>query len=368
MLMLFSFSFEIEAQLPIDAWHSYTFKNAKGEIIKKESFEGLYNSTTREYIIKDQVKELVMIRNNYGYCVVTDKNHNYSIYDTNGKKLIPKNKYRTIDALPRGLFVVSRFKSHGPSIEDAIIDANERFVLPFGKYIMTTGGDFITRQKANRLLIPAMEDKYASGGKWGLIDFTGSPVTDFIYDYIIFPSDGDSRYANVLAEISYKDNKYYVDKNWDVINIVNKNTGKSLAASNQNTARTSSNRGYNSGGAASSTARNNNDSSIKAAAAIGVFIGLAAVFIDAISSYSSSKSSSSSSSYSSSSSSSSSYSSSSRSTSLCSYCSGRGMENCIWCYGSGIRKGGWFEEDETCWHCKGQGRVWCWHCNGKGSR
>lgn len=66
---------------------------------------------------------------------------------------------------------------------------------------------------------------------------------------------------------------------------------------------------------------------------------------------------------------SSSYSSSSNnSTSLCPKCSGRGMEKCVWCYGSGILKGGLFEEDKTCYWCDGKGEKWCWTCNGTGSK
>lgn len=310
-----------------------------------------------------------MISNNYGYCVVADKKWRYSIYDTNGKLMIPKNKYFKIEALPRGLFIVQREMRRG-GLEWGIIDANERIVLPFGKYFVYTGGDFKKRQDSNHLLIPAVKGTWGSASsKYGLLDFTGRPVTDFVFDAIRFPSEDDSRYANnVLAVLTYKNNDYYVDKNWDVINIINKNTGKSLASSSQNTARTSSNGGYNYSGTTSNTSRNTNNSSIKAATAIGVFIGLAACIIDAISSSSSSSSSSYSSSSSSSSRSSYSSSSSSRSKSVCSECTGRGMMNCPWCYGSGIRKGGWFEADETCISCKGKGQIWCYHCSGRGSR
>ncbi len=115
-----------------------------------------------------------------------------------------------------------------------------------------------------------------------------------------------------------------------------------------------------------------NQSSLSAVAGAILVIGALAA---AITSLSNSKSSSSSSSHSSSSSSSSSssrssYSSSSTSSSssLCSYCSGRGMMNCVWCYGRGIRSGGWFSSDETCSWCKGRGQVWCYHCSGRGSR
>lgn len=112
-----------------------------------------------------------------------------------------------------------------------------------------------------------------------------------------------------------------------------------------------------------------NQSSLSAITGAILVIGALAA---AITSLSNSKSSSSSSSRSSSSSSYSrssySSSSSSSSSSLCSYCSGRGMMNCVWCYGRGIRSGGWFSSDETCSWCKGRGQVWCYHCNGKGSR
>ena len=60
--------------------------------------------------------------------------------------------------------------------------------------------------------------------------------------------------------------------------------------------------------------------------------------------------------------------SSSNSVSLCPDCSGRGMMNCVWCYGTGIIKGGLLSHDETCFHCEGRGQEWCWHCSGRGSR
>lgn len=60
--------------------------------------------------------------------------------------------------------------------------------------------------------------------------------------------------------------------------------------------------------------------------------------------------------------------SASNSISICPDCTGRGMENCVWCSGSGIIKGGFFSNDHECSYCNGKGQVWCWHCNGRGSR
>lgn len=108
--------------------------------------------------------------------------------------------------------------------------------------------------------------------------------------------------------------------------------------------------------------RENTSSVVGAVVAGAIVVGIGALIGKAFSSAASSSGSS----YSSSSSSSS-Y-SSSGTVSLCPDCSGRGMMNCVWCHGTGIIKGGWFESDDVCFSCKGAGQVWCWHCNGKGSR
>lgn len=115
--------------------------------------------------------------------------------------------------------------------------------------------------------------------------------------------------------------------------------------------------------------RQRNASVMEVVAVGAVIAGIVALVGKA---FTSSSSSSVSSSYSPPSYSSSSYSSSSSSSSssysICPDCSGRGMMNCIYCYGSGIIKGGMFSSDEVCFSCKGTGTKWCWHCGGKGSK
>ena len=339
--MLLAISIEAGAQ-------GKQFRNSIGELLEirfSNGGWGLWNSDKCKWIIQPKYESLDEFGLNYlGYCSARDDKNNYCVYDLNGKLIIPSNKYSYISVLPRQLFIVNNMNH-----KVGIVDINGRIICPFGKYDQIyQQGSLKKRIKAKKLFICAQKK-----GKVGLIDVTGKPVTDFVYDWIDFPSrdDGDL-YSKTLAEITYKENRYFVDFNWNVIRIENKHTGRSLAESNQNTTRNT----YNS--------RTNSNSGVKTAAAIGVFIGLAACIIDAISS---SSSSSSSSSYSSYSSSSSSYSSSSSSTSLCSYCTGRGMMNCSWCGGSGIRSS-WIEGDEVCVWCKGRGQVWCYNCNGRGSR
>ena len=116
------------------------------------------------------------------------------------------------------------------------------------------------------------------------------------------------------------------------------------------------------------TATSNSSERLRTVVALGCVIAGIVAICDAIDLPSPSSSSSSSSSYSSGTSSYYSSLSASNSVSICPDCSGRGMMNCVWCYGSGVQKGGWFSSDEICWHCDGAGKTWCWHCNGKGSR
>lgn len=339
ILILLAISIEADAQ----GWEKQKFRNTKGDLmVLKYSWSGgwgLYNSTRNFWTIPAQYKYFTefLISNNYGYADVRDSNNAVGVYDSNGILVIPFNKYKGITVLPGNLFVVTTKDN-----KDGVIDVSGRVVCPFGKYddVWTQGSQ--NKGLRNVLLVAK------KSGKCGLINVNGNPVTDFIFDWVDFPSNPDL--ANTLAIFTYKDNEYYVNYNWDVIKVVNKYTGKSPVAYNQ----------Y------SNNSRNNSsNSSVKGAAVLGVFVGLAAIMVDYFSSHPSSSSS-----YSSSSSSRSSYSSSSssRTTSLCSYCSGRGMENCVWCHGTGINKGGWFESDKVCFGCKGKGQYWCYHCGGRGSR
>ena len=337
---------------------SHDFKNANGDWLKilngTNGKQGLYNSTKKRWVIQPQYSFSIYgfyIADKYGLGVAKDSYDRYGVFDTNGNIVISFNKYSWInpEILPGFLFMVDNMYG-----KCGIVDVDGQIICPFKFYDISTGYKIKTNySKLSDILLVA---KYSENGKKGLINITGKPVTDFIFDFINFDSaylKNGQRYDS-FACFKRGRKEFHVNEKWDVIYIVDYDR---LPTYNQNITRNNN---------------KNSDSSIKTAAAIGVFVGLAACIIDAISSSSSSSSSSSYSSSSSSSSRSYSSSSSSRSSnsspSICSYCTGRGMMNCVWCYGRGIISGGWFSSDETCHWCKGQGRIWCYHCNGRGSR
>ena len=336
------------------------------EIGKKDGLQGVWNYRTNSWMIEPKY-ELGTFRVNkdyFGYIRAVDLNKRCGVFDTNGKLVIPF-KYQSIsDALPGFLFIASDWND-----KYGVIDVNDRVICPF--IYDHIRADHIKNRKISRLSdVVLIAKKYGKNrpafgfGCEGLIRLDGTPLTDFIYDLIHIESDYITTlkdgWKEVLvkpdyfAYIDYKDKRYFVDKKWQVIRIKDKNPQHSKPQT---------------------TTRNTSNSSIKTAAAIGVFVGLAAVIIDAISSssssssssYSSSSSSSSSSYSSSSSSSSSSYSSSKQSVSVCPECTGRGMRNCVWCHGKGMESH-LFEEDTVCSWCDGRGQVWCWQCNGTGSK
>lgn len=330
----------------------YNFSTANGfmELMNSNGKRGLYNHTKDQWMIQPLYSfdgPFYVNSNNFGYIVAKNSNERYGVFDTNGRLVIPFNySWISCKVVPGFLFLARDMNR-----KEGIIDVNGQTVCPFIYDEISTAPIFNRPvKKLSEALLTAKKN-----GKEGLIDLTGKPITDFIYDFIYI--EEESKYkmnyvtnnyekvkSDYYAYFDYNKKRYYVDDKWDVIKIEEK---ESRSTYSQNKPSNSS--GSNSG--------------VKTAAAIGVFVGLAAVIIDAISS---SSSSSSTSSYSSSSSSYSS-SSSSSSSSVCTYCTGRGMENCVWCHGSGIISGGWFEEDQICFSCKGQGRVWCWHCSGRGT-
>ena len=321
----------------------YNFRNSKGflelyEGAGQNGKQGLYNNTTDRWEIYPNYyfdNGFYVNANNFGYGVARGEGSNsYCVFDTYGNLVIPYSRYTWISSnvLP-GFFLIASNNTG----KWGVIDVKGRIYIPF-KYDSIFLYDNMFKRGYSKVLVPAFRS-----GKWGFVDLAGREVTKFIYNSFAF-GNNDWYYA----KLDYNGCWFYVDDKFDVLKIEKKNDSYS------------SNSSYNN----RNTARSNSDGSLIKAVAIGAFVGLAAVFVDAIFSGSSSSSSSS---YSSSSSSSYS-SSSSHSTSICSYCTGRGMMNCVWCEGSGIIKGGWFEEDQTCFSCKGRGQVWCWHCSGRGSR
>ena len=329
----------------------FNFRNANGYMELKDynGKSGLYNHTKDQWVIQPQYSfegAFYVNADKFGYIVARDSYDKYGVFDTYGKVVIPfKYKYIYRLVMPGFLFEVENMNGKA-----GIIDANEKTVCPFiYDKIYTYSLEKRPIKKLSEAVLVAKKN-----GKEGLIDLAGKPITDFIFDNFYIENKytvafNSVKENNIFARFDYKGKRFYVDEKFDVIRIE-----EIASRPTNNTQNKSSN--YNSSAS---------NSSIKKAVAFGIFIGVGAAIVDYFSSKSSSSSSSSSSSYSRSSSYSSS--SSSSSTSICTYCTGRGMQNCVWCEGSGIRSGGLFEEDSTCHSCKGQGRVWCWHCSGRGT-
>lgn len=358
LLLLFAFGGETIAKrdpIPVTKDKRLLASNDNVLSIAQDNKTGLYglrDLMAWKWVIQPLYSNLSMftelVDDNRAYIVAEYENNKYGVIDPEGKLVIPFNKYKRIypHILPDFLFIAKDWNN-----KYGVIDTSGRTICPFiYDEIKIPGREHeITWPDFNYLLIAERS------GKWGLINFNGNPITEFIYKNVFYASPYIASPPKTSLIFEGKDYVFYVDSHFNVLEYNRINHSQS--ASNQHSNSYTTN-----------TPKKSTNSTIKTATAIGVFIGLAACIIDAISSSSSSSSSSYSSSSSSSSRSSYSSSSSSRSKSVCSECTGRGMMNCPWCYGSGIRKGGWFEADETCISCKGKGQIWCYHCSGRGSR